>query len=195
MSTINTLFSGNSYQLNAEKNATANSSDSSQALQALVSQTQNPSLATNEKRASDLLDLTKEAQDYLARISTSAAQAEKTQEVTPFILSRKDQAKLDSIITSYKDKPFTQESFDQMQQELKSAGLSADHLAAKEKMRTLSPARMFIDIMAGNDPAPVVHISKDTNLQAKAERYMTDVITRWSEISTTIEDETGDLIA
>lgn len=194
MSSVNTLFSGNFYQLNSQEKSST--SGTGNALEQLVSSVKQATTSDqSEKAATDLLDLTAEAQAYLERTQATADKSEELDKVTPFILSRKDQATLNSIINKYKDAPFTQESFQQMQQELKSANVSSEQLAAKEKMRTLSPARMFIDIMAGKEITPVVSLADDKSFQAKGERYMRDVITRWSEISTTIDDDGGELEA
>jgi len=67
------------------------------------------------------------------------------------VLTREQQSKLNAILEQYKDKPYNEANFKQMQIDMAEAGIGADSLAAKSQMRNLNTTLMLLNALSGGD--------------------------------------------
>ncbi len=185
MTTVNTLFSGNAYQL-ADQNGAANTAASGSSGTSLAASL-NTQAKGNNAAQSYLLNLSPEAQSYLAGLTSatgSSSESKSTDE--SFLLTRQQQAKIGEILAKYKNEPFTQETYEALQADLSEAGLSADTLAAKEKVRSINPTQTLLNLLNGGSNDPLADTSaSDELLQQKADNYMAKIRKQWEAISTT----------
>jgi hypothetical protein len=185
MSSVNELYSGNYYQLPSKTGQEAAASGSSvTSLANLLGSANSSKAGSNNSSASYLLDLSSEAKSYLNGLSSlSANKTNTSSSKESFLLGSKQQATINSILAKYKDAPFTQETYEQIQADLEDANLSADQMAAKEQVRTINTTSMLLGLLNGN-PAPSPTASKEL-LQTKADNYMKSIHDQWEKISST----------
>ncbi len=200
MSTINSSLLSNYYSLtNTDSSSTStststSSSSSSSLSDTLASLLDSDSADTADGGSSDnsyMLDLSPEAQSYLSSMnmasSTSTGTASTpTTSSSDIILTNAQQAKLNQIIDKYKDAPYTQDTFDDMQNDLEEAGLGTDQLNAEDRMRSLNPTQMLIDALNGqtDDLSSLTDTSNDAT---KATNFMNKVISQWQGVSSTYD--------
>ncbi len=200
MSTINSSLLSNYYSLtNTDNSSTStsistSSSSSSSLSDTLASLLDSDSADTADGGSSDnsyMLDLSPEAQSYLSSMnmasSTSTGTASTpTTSSSDIILTNAQQAKLNQIIDKYKDAPYTQDTFDDMQNDLEEAGLGTDQLNAEDRMRSLNPTQMLIDALNGqtDDLSSLTDTSNDAT---KATNFMNKVISQWQGVSSTYD--------
>ena len=127
------------------------------------------SAATQSAAASSafLLSLSPEAQDYLNSVGLNESVSPDTSS-SKFTLSDAQQAKLDGIIAKYKGQPFTQETFDKIQNDLQAAGLSPDQLAQQAQIKDFNPTSELIAALNGKDDS-----TADNNNKTDASKYDT----------------------
>lgn len=192
MSNINGLTSGHFYQLSdpsqSANNATTSASGASPAPILAAPSSGKDTASGNGGSSSYLLNLSKEAQDYIASLSAAAGTTSSSTGSgdEKFVLSAKQQATINSILANYKDAPYTQETYQAIQSDLADAGLSTDALAAKEKVRSINPTQMFLTMLNGGDSKSVLPAVSDESLKKKSDNYMDSIIDQWSKMSTTI---------
>jgi hypothetical protein len=166
-------------------------------------QTANPTLAdvfataSGTKKASEsktngnsyLLDLSESAKAYLQNLDgNGGSSASSTTSSTGggIVLNREQQTKLNAILEKYKDKPYTNASFKQMQVDMADAGIGADSLAAQNQMRHLNPTLMLLNALNGGDGS-VGTVGGSSDITAETKNFMKKVAERWKEISTTAQ--------
>jgi len=104
---------------------------------------------------------------------------------TTFRLSFSQQSTITSILAKYKDAPFTQATFDQIQDDLKAAGLGTDQLALQDKVTSFNPTSVLIDALSGNITDPVTqNATSDTAEQTKSNNYINSILSQWQSMST-----------
>ena len=138
----NHQLSNGYYQLSAN-NGAASATDTSSAKLA----------STNSASAANsafLLSLSPEAQDYLNSVGLAGNVSANTS-TSSFTLSPEQQAKLDGIIAKYKGEPFSQETFDKIQNDLHAAGLAPDQLAQQAQVKDFNPTAELISALNGKD--------------------------------------------
>lgn len=92
-----------------------------------------------------LLSLSPQAQEYLKNIGL--ANTSQPGEAT-FTLSANQQEVFDAVIEKYKGRPFTQAVFEQLQDDLREAGLSADQLAQQAQVRAFNPTTALLGALS-----------------------------------------------
>ena len=203
MTSINTGMSGGYYQLNSSNSNNAGNSGQANrsgnaTLATLLSATGGQQPANN---SAYLLDLSPEAQKYLAGSQQSAASTYLSGGgQQSFTLSSKQQAQIAEIIAKYKDAPFTQETYNKIQDELNARGVGANQLAMIDKATSFNPTQILVGALTGkgtqNDDAD------GSKAQAKVNNFMQQIVSQWKNISTTagdvaepVEEGTGDTVA
>lgn len=202
MSTINNLTSNGYYSL---KNQSSNdllsqTGDATPLALANALGTAKTSPATTDHSYS--LDLSPEALAYIQQLNnagTAAAPASSKTSLDQFVLNRDQQKMLESIIAKYKDEPFTQATFDQIQDDLKASGLSPETLAAQDKIRSYNPTQFFLDSLNGTATASGntgfdalfgsdqhSQTASGTDATTKSNNFMTRVADMWARSSTTV---------
>ena len=133
--------------------------------------------------------LSSAAQAYLAKLNgTTSSSTTSSSTSTSFSLTKQQAQKIDDILAKYKDSPFTQETFEKIQDELKAASLSADQLRVKDQVSSFNPTQSLISALNGTDsetsqPTAATRLAEG---KTKAQNYMANIITAWKSISTTV---------
>ncbi|MBV8939088.1 MAG: hypothetical protein JO089_04540 [Alphaproteobacteria bacterium] len=189
--TINpALYSGQYYQLSGQPTgagddaATGAQSLGDSLLQALNA---TPGSATDMSSfAGDLVDLSPQAQSILGLGGAHGASASGSAAGTGFVLSTQQQQQISAILAKYKDAPMTQDTYNQIQNDLKAAGLSPDQLALQNQMRSFNPTQTLMNALDGiGDSSDSINAGDNSTGQANAARYMQQIIRQWQSISTT----------
>lgn len=189
MSTI-TNTPQNAYTSLANSSTSGNSGSSATTLaEALSSLTSPAKTASSPATNSYLLDLSEAAQTYLNKYGTHTNSTAKASGNENFLLTDAQAKQLQSIVEKYADAPYTQETFDQLQDDLEDAGLSPDILAAKDQARNVNPTQFLLDALAGKTSiSDLTNGSQQEVLKAKKENYMEKVQSMWESISTTKDE-------
>lgn len=136
-----------------------------------------------------LLSLSAEAQSYLANAglttsSNSNALTSSTSVASDFTLSTSQQKLLDQIIQSYAGQPYTQDTFDALQDDLKDAGLSPDQLAQRAQAKAFNPTTSLISALFGTVDPSSGQANADYT-QAKS-HYLQSIQTAFANVASTV---------
>ncbi len=195
MSTISNNSLSKYYSLNDAKTATTTSQQSGNPNLTSALAAANGGKTDSSKLAvgsSYLLDLSDNARNYLQSLSdTSAGKGSSTSAGDGIVLGNKEQAKLTEILIKYKDAPYNDTTFKNIQDDLDAAGIGADALAAKAQARQLNPTLIFLSALGGGDGAAGT-IGNSDSRNADATGYLKKVATQWERISTTAGEPATD---
>ena len=188
MSTISTT---NYYTLsNTSSNSTdSKNTSSTQQLPSLAAilDSNNNTSGNADSLSSYHLDLSPTAQAYLAKASTSSSTANSSNSSSTsdtIQLSKAQQQKLTSILEKYKDEPFTQATFDQIQDDMTAAGLGVDQLSAQDTINQYNPTAQLISALNGvSTTTPTAD-----SISSKRTNFIQSVISQWQSLSTTAGD-------
>ena len=165
------------YQLPTSTSGTGTNAASTAALPSSVSvaqlllQAENPSQSGN---GLDSISLSPQAQSYLDSYNSSSASSS-------FLLSGSQQQQITQILEKYKDAPQTQDTFNQIQNDLKAAGLSPDQLIGKDLSQSFNPEMDLLDGLNGISAAAAPSIASE---QTKATNFINQIYSQWQAIST-----------
>ena len=128
----------------------------------------------------DTVSLSAAAQSLLNGLKTSSNR----QTNQNFTLTQAQQAKIRDIVQKYKDAPFTQSTYESILGDMKSAGLSPETMAAKDKATGFSSTRVLLSALGGNfsNAGNQSGVTK-ADQQAKMTNYMQKVVSYWKSIS------------
>ncbi len=186
MTSISNLFSGSTNTADQDKKTSQTDTSLATALSNIgKSSNQGTGSSTD---LSYMLNLSDEAKNYLTKLvdtQTGANQSTETQKL--IALSREQERAIDAIVNKYKDEPFTEETYEAMQEELEAAGLGAMHMAAKDTMRSFSTTQLFLNVLNGSNQLTFGD-SSPAAIREKAAGYMDMVYAKWEAISTTVDD-------
>ncbi len=193
MSGINALTtsSGNYYSL-AGQGSSSNEAKTSKTSASLTSSLL-ATLAGDESGSSAdsavNVKLSSAAQAYLAKLNGTSSTTGTTSSSSKatFSLTKQQAQKIDDILAKYKDSPFTQATFEKIQDELKAAGLSADQLRVKDQVSSFNPTQSLLSALNGDDTSSsqTTAATRAATSQTKAENYMANIISAWKSVSTT----------
>ena len=188
MTSINSTASNAYYQL-LNQNSTAQTGTVTSLADALSASADDGSSSTDS--SAYLMDLSPAAQAYLSSNSTatatSAAATSSTDSSTGFTLSETQQKQVDAILEKYKDAPYTQATFNQIQSDLKSAGLGTDALSAQDQIKSFNSTQVLIGYLDGSDTS-TTPVQTAADEQTKATNFTQDLLSQWKNISTTTAD-------
>jgi hypothetical protein len=107
--------------------------------------------------------------------------------VTSFAITKDQQDQITAIIAKYKDAPYTQDTFNQIQNDLSKAGLAPSIMALKDQTKAFNPAEVLISALNGTSMDTVnSQLGTDaTGEQTKQNTYIASIIKQWQDISTT----------
>ena len=77
----------------------------------------------------------------------------------------------------------TQATYDQIQQALQKAGLSANQLMAQDEINSVSPATLINDLNGNNDNSVINPSTVISNETSKANNYMQSIVKEWQSLS------------
>ncbi|MDE3015699.1 MAG: hypothetical protein KGI29_02095 [Pseudomonadota bacterium] len=196
MSAISNL-SGGYYQLNNPGAGLANAQQAPNATDALLqamSSSDGGGNISSPNSDAFLLDLSPQAQQIIGGMggaaSTGAASAADIfGGGGNFILSAQQQQQVGAILAKYKDAPYTQDTFNKIQNDLNAAGLGPSLLSLKDQTQSFDPALVLIDALNGTaTDSSSGALGLGTNAageQTKTANYMQGIIQQWQNISTT----------
>lgn len=187
MSVIHTNI-GNSgyYQLNSPSGGAAGSLNHTPSLTSALLQAGSENDVSNFS-AAYLLDLSPEAQEYLSgnpQVPLNYLPGDKP----TFILSSEQREQITRILSGYKDAPFTQESFNKIQDELNEAGLGPQQLSMIDKSTSFNPTQILINALTGKHVGEASDVN-GTKTKAKVDHYLQQIVGQWKSISTTVNEE------
>jgi hypothetical protein len=137
-----------------------------------------------------LVDLSPEAQKYLSGLAKQPAISEGFTGNDTFVLSSQQRLALSSLLEKYKNGPYTQETFDAIQDDLQKAGLSPQTLSAREKANSFNATAVLVDALnGGRGTTPGSTPISDEALEKKAANYMQEVIGQWKKISSDYQNK------
>ncbi len=135
-----------------------------------------------------LLDLSPSAQAYLQNYSGSSSNnSTSSSNGAAVVLNFQQQNTLTAILQKYKDAPYTDATFQQIQNDMSAAGIGADSLAAQAQMRAVNPTLMLLDALNGGSGS-VGTIGSSSDIMTQETAFMKQVADQWSQISTTVND-------
>lgn len=187
MSAISTQLPGSYYQLNNTGAGSNGANTARSVTPSLAAALSGKQAASSSFSDAVFLDLSPAAQKYLSGLGSAAAT--KTQDAAgqgaDFVLSVKQRATLNEIIDKYKDAPYTQATFDAIQDDLLQAGLGPDQLSAQDRSKSFNSTAVLIDALNGGkgELPGSVQMSEET-LKTKSANYIQNVVSQWKRIST-----------
>jgi len=197
MSAIQTqLQNSGYYQLNssgAGSGNTSNAARSAVAKPSLASALGNVTNSSSSYSDAVLVDLSPEAQKYLSGLGSPGATINSTPAANDsFVLSSQQKVALAAVLDTYKDAPYTQATFDQIQDDLQKAGLGPNQLSVHERVTSFSTTAALVDALnGGHGTTPGSTVISDGDLQKKATNYIQDIATQWKKISTDYQAKQG----
>ena len=195
MTTINPLPTAGYYQFS--NNTSSSSSSPTDALLAALNSTSGIDSSANSATSSDayLLSLSPAAQQYMnsssgsSGVSSAISALNGTSGSSSFILTTQQQQTITNIIAKYKNAPYTQATFNQIQNDLNSAGLGTKQLSMQDQAQNFNATSLLIDDLNGNYSAATAMTSP--NETSKSSNYMQQIMSQWH----TISGNTGTLAA
>lgn len=188
MSVINTNI-GNSghYQLDNASGGTGRSVSPGQSLTSALLNAGNTTDPASFS-AAYLLDLSPEAQQYLAGSAQATTAVALQNDKQTFTLSKTQRAEITAILEQFRDKPFTQDTFNAIQDALTRKGLGPQQLSMIDKSTSFNPTQLLINALTGRNAgeAPDLDGSKT---KAKVDNYLQQIVGQWKSISTTVNEE------
>ena len=187
MSSISALNNSGYYQLSDPSAGTggniAQSNSTSALLQSLLSSSSSGTAASSSEAY--LLDLSPQAQQYLNGIGAGSASGSAVSPLNSssesFTLTTQQQQAITNILAKYKDAPYTQATFDDIQNDLQAAGLDPTTLSRQDQAQSFNATQLFIDDLNGNTSAADNLITPDES--SKSSNYMQQIISQWKTIS------------
>jgi len=182
MTSINTALSSY-YQLANQSGSSSTSSTATTLADALQAIDGSDDTSSSSSDAYTL-NLSAQAQQLLSGSTTSSSTASSTGS-SNFVLTSAQENTITTILEKYKDSPFDQATFDQIQNDLTAAGLGSTQLSAQDQVTSFNPTSNFLSALNGDysnlsDPS-----TSASTEQTKTTNYMNNIISFWKSISTT----------
>lgn len=124
--------------------------------------------------ASFLLDISPQAQQYLQGLSLGSS--------IGVSFTAEQQKKISGILEKYKDAPYTQETFDKIQNDLKAAGLGPEMLALLNRIKLFDPGLVLLDTLNGTSYLDELGLG---SFDSQANAYLQLILKQWQTVSTT----------
>ena len=179
MSSITNVNNSGYYQLSNPSAGAggASTSPTSALMQALGISSDSQSAASPS--AAYLLDLSPQAQQYLNGGASATSPINSSS--ANFTLTAQQQQSIATILAKYKDAPYTQATFDNIQNDLQATGLDPATLSRVDQAQNFNATELFIDDLNGDysDAAAMTNPDEST----KSSNYMQQIISEWKTIS------------
>ena len=134
--------------------------------------------------AAYLLDLSPEAQKYLSGLQQPPAVSQPAVSQDGFALNSQQRLALAQLLDKFKDAPYSQDTFDAIQDELHSSGLGPTQLAAKYRATSFSTTAALVDALnGGNGTTPGSTPVSDADIQSRSEQYMQFIVSEWKKLA------------
>lgn len=121
------------------------------------------------------LSLSPEAQQLLGGSSSSSSSS--------FTLTDAQQKTVEGILEQFANQPMTQATYDQIQQALQKAGLSANQLMAQDEINSVSPSTLIDDLNGNTNTSLINPATVVSNEMSKADNYMQSIVQEWQSLS------------
>ena len=145
--------------------------------------------------AAYMLDLSPEAQQYLRGLNQTAQQTTTQQAAAQqdgFVLNSQQRLALASLLEEFKDAPYTQATFDTIQDALHAEGLGPTQLAARHCAESFNPTASLVDALnGGKGTTPGSAPVSEGELEQRSAGYMQFVINEWKKIATPADEGAG----
>ncbi len=183
MTSIASSLNSQYYQLNGQAPGMAVPTPSLSAALSADDGTVSPSSSASD---AFLLDLSPQAQSILGGGGGT------TGGDGSFTLTPSQQSQISAILAKYKNAPMTQDTYNQIQNDLQAAGLSPQQLAQQDQAKSFNATQVLINALSGQqtDTTPVG--ASDAQEQTKSSTYMQNILSQWQSMSTQGSDSSGD---
>lgn len=102
-----------------------------------------------------------------------------------FSLTADQKQAISNILAKYKDAPYTQATFNNIQNDLAAAGLSPSLLSMQDQAKSFDPAIVLLDALNGTTTdTGALFGTNPQGEQTKQTNYMQGIIQQWQSIST-----------
>jgi hypothetical protein len=214
MTSVNSGLSGGYYDLNSasSKHASAGKPSTLPSLADYLNGTTTTDSTTSAADSAYQLKLSPAAQDYLKSASSNpssttpslsnsllsngasgnASSSLSFASAGGFQLTSEQKNQMQAILQKYKDAPYTQDTYNSIQNDLDRAGLSPKKLSLIDHAKNFSSTKVFLAAISGqsdNTLSTASSIAADE--KSNADRYMADIIKQWKSISTTVAAASG----
>jgi len=126
----------------------------------------------------DIISLSPAAQQLInggSNATTSSASGASTS----FALTQSQETTLQTILEKYKDSPVTQATFNSIQSDLQSAGLSPQKLGALDEINSFSPTSDLLNDLNGNYSSIQSPGDIASTEQTKEQNYVQTIVSAW----------------
>jgi hypothetical protein len=188
MTSVNSNLSGSYYDLNSSssKQTQTGKAQSAPSLADYLGQGKTADSKSSNNSAYSL-DLSPEAQNYLKGSSGSSFAS-----ANGFQLTNEQKNKIQSILEKYKDAPYTQETYEKIQNDLEKAGVSPQKLALLDNAKNFSTTKVLIAALTGQSADDAVTPwSFEADQKSNSESYMDDIVKQWKALSSTAKATSG----
>ncbi len=202
---------GNTTQQNSNQTASTGTSSVPSLADVLSTDTNSSTDSNSNSNSAYLLDLSPEAQQYLNSTSSSSSSSSTSSDISlsdyldslsgtsttsfnssstssnsnaSFILTPQQQQKIEDILNKYKGQPMTQATYNQIQNDLNTAGLGPDQLSAKDQSSSFNATMVLLSALNGDtsDPSQTTANTQATE-QTKASNYMDMIQSAWQNMN------------
>jgi len=184
VTSITSFYSGQNYALTGGSSGQDKTASTSTILPPATAALLESAQANTSADSAYQINLSEQAKAYLARLSeTKAANTSNASPGEGFSLNNQQAQQIKDIVSKYKDAPLTQETFDLIQADLRTAGLGPEQLAVKEQMSSFNPTATLLAALGGEE-APALQQPAEVAAaqQTKAENYIRKVETLWRAV-------------
>jgi|GEM_PF-3409298 len=140
------------------------------------------------------LDLSPQARQYLEGVNSGQINNNPVGSKTGFLLTQEQQKAISDIVSQYKNAPFTQETFNAIQNDLEAANLDPETLARLESAKLYSPTAVLIKALNDDDTVSeqTNGVMSDADKTAKTDYFMQQIVSQWKNLGEQPEEASSD---
>ena len=199
MTSVNSGLSSSYYDLNSSssKQPSTGKAPTIPSLADYLNGTATTDSKTNVIDSAYHLNLSPAAQNYLNGASSNPSLSDPLASssfasANGFQLTTEQKNQMQTILQKYKDAPYTQDTYNNIQNDLDRAGLSPNKLSLIDHAKNFSSTKVFLAAISGqSDNTLPTASSIAADEKSNADRYMADIIKQWKSISTTVAATSG----
>jgi hypothetical protein len=186
MGTISSALSGYYQLANLLSSGSGSSTTGSDATSTLAELEQELGISSSNGSSSNgadsyLLDLSPQAQALLNGSSAGGLSGSSSGS-SGFTLTQTQETAIQNILEQYKDAPMTQATFQEIQNALSSAGLSAQTLGAEDQVNSFDGTKILVQDLDGNYTGLQTAGTTLQGEQTKESNYMQDIAKAWKAL-------------
>jgi hypothetical protein len=100
-----------------------------------------------------------------------------------FLLSAQQRQTIADILAKYKDAPYNQDTFNQIQDDLNAAGLGTNTLSMKDQAKSFNPLMVLVNALnGGSTSSSNTGVPGSADEQSKANNFIQGIIQQWQNL-------------